>query len=76
MKCEECGKPATHVCSGLDTPAFALCDSCSCGHQVYCPAVRNQQAKIVKMGQGGGDTRPPRQEDQDSTSTNEPELPQ
>ncbi len=50
MDCEACGKPATHVCSGLDVPELAYCAAHAEVHGDLCEDVRDGRASIVKQG--------------------------
>ncbi len=56
-KCEGCGYPATHVCSGLDVPALYFCDHCRRIHETECPDVHEARAIVTRM-MTGGERRP------------------
>jgi hypothetical protein len=49
-KCESCGKPATHVCSGLDVAALCFCEICARIHRAQCPDVRDERSRVTRMG--------------------------
>lgn len=46
MKCEVCGAPATHVCSGLDEPAVYFCET----HGQEHAAEQVCEGQLVRMG--------------------------
>lgn len=49
MKCEICGRRATHCCSGLDVPMVYFCQGCAAIHELECPEVQAGEAIVVRM---------------------------
>lgn len=49
-RCEACGKPATHTCSGLDVPWLLFCLECGNEHALACPDIASGAARLEQRG--------------------------
>jgi hypothetical protein len=59
-RCEVCGRPATHTCSGLDVPRLWFCAEHADEHQRICPYIYDKRAQMSEPKADRATHREPR----------------